>query len=243
MSNLKNISPIKVILGLSAVVILGTVLMSFRQTRKEQPCGDKAQFHYAQYLDTVPDKTFRSEEFEKGMKELGDAMAKMGVELSKELSKINWQDIGKQIQESLKEVNVEKIMTEVRQALKDVDMEKIRKEVQEELKKVDFKVVNEEIEKAMKELKDVNWNEVEAEIKKGDKNWTDEQKQQFKTEMEKLKPELEQKMKQLKEEMKKMKEELKKASKSGYAGCCGKKEPTGGVDEYSTFGPLAAPII
>lgn len=215
MSTPRNYTIAKWLMGVSAFAILGFGLMSFQDSdRKKQERNQ-----YTQCInDTIPDKQI-SENLDKAMKEVSEALGQVG----KELKKMDWNQINKEVENALKDVNVEKIMTEVRQALEKVDVAKISSELNEELRKIDkdkFKSIQKELDESMKELKEINWNEINEQLKELKNVEIKLDKENLKAELEKIKPVIEKKMEELKEEMKKIEKEQKKANKSGYA-CSG----------------------
>lgn len=214
MSTPRNYTIAKWLMGAAACAILGFGLMSFQDSaRKKQQRTESA---YAQSTnDTVPDKQI-SENFDKVMKEVSEALGQVG----KELKKMDWSQINKEVENALKDVNVEKIMTEVRQALEKVDVAKISSEINEEMRKLDkdkLKSMQKELDESMKELKEINWNEINEQLKELKNVEIKLDKENLKAELEKIKPVIEKKMEELKEEMKKIEKEQKKANKSGYA--------------------------
>lgn len=215
MSTPRNYTIAKWLMGAAACAILGFGLMSFQDSaRKKQQRTESA---YAQSInDTVPDKQI-SENLDKVMKELSEALGQVG----QELKKIDWNQINKEVEISLKEVNIEKIMSEVRQALEKADVSKITRELNVEMKKIDHEKlqmeIQKELEEAMKDLKEINWKEMSESLKDVDIKIKDFDKEKLKAELEKIKPMIKEKMEELKEEMKKIEKEQKKANKSGYA--------------------------
>lgn len=218
MSTPRNYTIAKWLMGVTACAILGFGLMSFQDSARNK----KNDQPYAQVNDTVPEKHI-SPELNNAIKELGEALSQVG----KEISKINWDQVNKEVEISLKEVNIEKIMTEVRHAIEKADVSKITRELNDEMKKVDHEKlrmdIQKEVEESLKGLKDIDWKEMESQLKDVEIKVKDFDKEKLKAELEKIKPVIKEKMEELKEEMKKIEKEQKKANKSGYA--CNKTCP------------------
>lgn len=203
----------KWLMGVAALAIIGFGLMSFQDSARNKQQREPACAQFVK--DTVPDKQI-SADLEKAMKGLSEALGQMG----KELQKMDFSQINKEVEQALKEVNVEKIMNEVRQSLEKVDMAKISREISDEMKKVDkekLQSIQKELDESMKELKEINWNEITNSLKELKDVEIKLDKENLKAELEKIKPVIEKKMEELKEELKKIEKEQKKANKSGYA--------------------------
>lgn len=181
--------------------------------------------------DTIPKKS------EKKIRDLDEAIEELergSIQLEKEMSAKDWENIEKEINQSIKEIDFNKIKVEVDKALKEVDVAKIQAEVEKSLKDIDMQEINVQVEKAMKEvnmvklqsdieksLKEVDVAKIKAEvdasiakvdmenIRKEIERIKETDFEKIEIELRKIKPEIEKSMKEAKAGIEKAKTELK----------------------------------
>lgn len=182
---------------LVALLVAGSTLALVSWGRKQAPEQHRQQL----VADTVPQK----KNTDKKVRDLDEAL--------EELNKVNLDiEIGnamKEVEKALKEVNLDKIKVEVDAALKNVDFDKIKVETELALKEIDFEKMKKDVDQAMasvdwdkikkdiEEAKRIDMSELQAEMKKVEKELND------------IKPQVEAELKKAKVEVEKAKEELR----------------------------------
>ncbi len=194
----------KLLAGLGACLLIGSVTMSF-----QAPFGPMQKWDtLTEIQDTIPDKANPADE-RMSIKDYDVLMLKMDKEIMKmqeEIAKIDLAKMHENISASLDKVDFDKISFDIDKAMKSVDFAKIEAGVKAALKEVDWNKVNKDVkhslEDAKKEIEKINMTEVKAAMKKA------------KQEIEKSKSEIEKinfndVVKNANEEILKAKEELK----------------------------------
>ena len=140
--------------------------------------------HYQAASDTIPNAAK-----EKKIRNLDEVL--------EELDRADWKaDMDKareELKRALKEIDSDKIRMEMDRSMADIDVKKIRQEVESSLKQIDW----EKMEKQLKEVKEMNMDKFQDEMKSVQEN------------LKKMGPQLEKEMEKLKVEMEKLKEEMK----------------------------------
>jgi hypothetical protein len=175
----------KALTGITALLLLGGILMSFQ----DSPFV-RQQFDLQQASDdTVPEKNFddhmKMKDFDKLANQLDGTMLQVGDALKQ----IDLDKIQKDVENSLKNVDIDNIMKTVDLSLKNIDLDKILADVRNSLKDLDLDKNSDEINKAMQEAK----QEVEKardEIKNIDRKEIDKELENAKLEIEKTKSEI-----------------------------------------------------
>ncbi len=150
--------------------------------------------------DTVP-----KNKADKKVRDLDDVLD----ELDKPGLKVDMEKVNAQLKEAMKQIDMAKIQMEMDKAMKDVDMEKIRAEVDKVTSEIDAA----KIEKELKEsLASVDWekmNKQMEEMKKIDMNKLDADMKKMEIEMKGLGPKIEKEMENAKASIEKAKVEMK----------------------------------
>jgi len=211
----------KPFLGLSAMLLVGGITMSFQDT----PIMNKVLSQGTVKQDTVPSKHDRSltmKEFDELMHHLDKDMSNLRLELKE----IDVRKIEKEIESSLKELDVEKIMKDVELSLKEIDLDKINAEITSSLKEIDIDKVEEDVSKAMAEARK-ELEKAKIEISKIDKDKIRKELNEARAEMEKSRIEIrkidtdkimkdaQQGMQKAKDELRLMKEMFNEMEKDG----------------------------
>lgn len=141
------------------------------------------------------------------------------------MKQLDAQKIQLEVQKAMQEVNMEKIKEDVQRAMKEVDLSKIKAEMEASLSKVDMEKVKEEMKRAMKEIdqekiqaeikasmEKVNWDEIKSEMDKAkqiDFAELEKEMKKVKEEMKNIEPKLKEELAKAKVEIEKAKEEVR----------------------------------
>lgn len=192
------------------LLVIATALVGLVAWKEDQSATAKFQ-----NSDTTPDNRQKKvREFDDVQRELERAqvemekafkdfkmpevpdMQKIMADVQASMKEIDIEKMKAQVEASLKSINTEEMKATVAEAMKDIDAAKIKAETEAALAKVNMEEINAEMEK----IKQVDFAQLEADMKK-------------------LKPEIEASLKKAKVEIEKAKEDIKefKAFEEGLA--------------------------